>query len=129
MNDYRIKEGSETKKDLLLKISSINSILAEVEKIENLRIDRKRKKLQNEFDKLNIEFDKSRLEQEMIYYIEKFDVNDLGAMALHHHTDPGILTLLLQDMTGGLQAKSKEFGGPNRADDQEIRNGMIICIA
>ena len=31
-------------------------------------------------------------------------------MALHHHTDPGILTLLLQDMTGGLQTKSKEFG-------------------
>ena len=76
LNDYRLKEGSETKKDLLLKISSINSILAEVEKIENLRIDRKRQKLQNEFDKLNIEFDKSRLEQEMIYYIEKFDVNE-----------------------------------------------------
>ncbi len=76
LNDYRLKEGSETKKDLLLKISSINSILAEVEKVENLRIDRKRKKLQNEFDKLSIEFDKSRLEQEMIYYIEKFDVNE-----------------------------------------------------
>lgn len=76
LNDYRLKEGSETKKDLLLKMSSINSILEEVEKIENLRIDRKRQKLQNEFDKLNIEFDKSRLEQEMIYYIEKFDVNE-----------------------------------------------------
>ena len=76
LNDYRLKEGNETKKDLLLKISSINSILAEVELIENLRIDRKRQKLQNEFDKLNIEFDKSRLEQEMIYYIEKFDVNE-----------------------------------------------------
>ena len=41
---------------------------------------------------------------------EKNKVNKLGDMALHHHTDPGILTLLLQDMTGGLQAKSKEFG-------------------
>ena len=37
-------------------------------------------------------------------------VTELGDMALHHHTDPGILTLLLQDMTGGLQAKSREFG-------------------
>jgi len=37
-------------------------------------------------------------------------VSELGDMALHHHTDPGILTLLLQDMTGGLQAKSKESG-------------------
>ena len=37
-------------------------------------------------------------------------VSKLGDMALHHHTDPGILTLLLQDMTGGLQAKSKGLG-------------------
>ena len=41
---------------------------------------------------------------------EKEQVADLGDMALHHHTDPNILTLLLQDMTGGLQAKSKEAG-------------------
>lgn len=41
---------------------------------------------------------------------EKNKVNELGDMALHHHTDPGILTLLHQDMTGGLQAKSKKFG-------------------
>ena len=34
----------------------------------------------------------------------------LGNMALHHHTDPGILTLLCQDMTGGLQTHSREHG-------------------
>lgn len=39
------------------------------------------------------------------------DLNEttaLGDMALHHHTDPGILTLLLQDMTGGLQTYTRE---------------------
>ena len=41
---------------------------------------------------------------------DQASVSELGDMALHHHTDPGILTLLLQDMTGGLQAKSKESG-------------------
>lgn len=35
---------------------------------------------------------------------------ELGEMALNHHTDPGILTLLLQDMTGGLQAFSHQDG-------------------
>ena len=35
---------------------------------------------------------------------------ELGDMALNHHTDPGILTLLLQDMTGGLQAFSQQDG-------------------
>ena len=34
----------------------------------------------------------------------------LGDMALHHHTDPGVITLLLQDMTGGLQTHSKSAG-------------------
>ena len=41
---------------------------------------------------------------------EQNEVPGLGDMALHHHTDPGILTLLLQDMTGGLQTLSKEHG-------------------
>lgn len=39
------------------------------------------------------------------------DLNEttpLGDMALHHHTDPGVLTLLLQDMTGGLQTYTRE---------------------
>ena len=37
-------------------------------------------------------------------------VSELGEMALNHHTDPGILTLLLQDMTGGLQTFSHQDG-------------------
>lgn len=37
-------------------------------------------------------------------------INALGDMALHHHTDPGAITLLLQDDHGGLQAKSKRHG-------------------
>ncbi|MFT7687831.1 MAG: isopenicillin N synthase-like dioxygenase [Candidatus Azotimanducaceae bacterium] len=41
---------------------------------------------------------------------EGANVAPLGEMALHHHTDPGILTLLLQDMTGGLQAHSRTEG-------------------
>lgn len=41
---------------------------------------------------------------------EQAEVTELGDMALHHHTDPGVLTLLLQDMTGGLQTHSRESG-------------------
>jgi isopenicillin N synthase-like dioxygenase len=37
---------------------------------------------------------------------ERAGLHDLGETALGHHTDPGILTLLLQDMTGGLQAQA-----------------------
>lgn len=41
---------------------------------------------------------------------EQTQVNPLGDMALHHHTDPGTVTLLVQDDTGGLQALSNEDG-------------------
>ena len=41
---------------------------------------------------------------------ERSDVTGLGDMALHHHTDPGAITLLLQDDHGGLQAHSKTEG-------------------
>jgi isopenicillin N synthase-like dioxygenase len=46
-------------------------------------------------------------------------------MALHHHTDPGILTLLLQDMTGGLQAKSKEHGW---IDIPPEKNSIVVNL-
>lgn len=41
---------------------------------------------------------------------ERGGLNQLGDMALHHHTDPGAITLLLQDDHGGLQANSKTHG-------------------
>jgi isopenicillin N synthase-like dioxygenase len=41
---------------------------------------------------------------------ESRQVNALGDMALHHHTDPGLITLLVQDETGGLQTLSTKNG-------------------
>ena len=41
---------------------------------------------------------------------ERADLPPLADVALGHHTDPGVLTLLLQDDTGGLQAHSREHG-------------------
>jgi isopenicillin N synthase-like dioxygenase len=42
--------------------------------------------------------------------VERVGIAELGDMALHHHTDPGVLTLLLQDAAGGLQTHSHEDG-------------------
>ena len=41
---------------------------------------------------------------------ERDTTTALGDMALHHHTDPGAITLLLQDNHGGLQAESQKHG-------------------
>lgn len=53
---------------------------------------------------------------------ERDGLNPLGDVALGHHTDPGVLTLLLQDDTGGLQAASREHGWI----DVEPRPGTIV---
>lgn len=53
---------------------------------------------------------------------ERDGLNPLGDVALGHHTDPGVLTLLLQDDTGGLQAQSTEHGWI----DVEPRPGTIV---
>lgn len=53
---------------------------------------------------------------------DRAELAPLGSMALGHHTDPGVLTLLLQDDTGGLQAESLEHGWI----DVDPRPGTIV---
>jgi isopenicillin N synthase-like dioxygenase len=48
--------------------------------------------------------------QDPVPAAERDSVTPLGDMALHHHTDPGAITLLLQDDCGGLQARSRAHG-------------------
>lgn len=48
--------------------------------------------------------------QDPVPAAERESVTPLGDMALHHHTDPGAITLLLQDDCGGLQAQSRAHG-------------------
>lgn len=76
LNDYRAKEGSEMEKDFRNKISLIKKLLGNIEKIEKERISKKREKLLEELRKIDLEIDSNRLEQEMIYYLEKFDINE-----------------------------------------------------
>ena len=76
LNDYRAKEGSEMEKDFRNKISVIKKLLDNIEKIEKDRISKKRTKLLDEFKRIELEIDNNRLEQEMIYYLEKYDINE-----------------------------------------------------
>ena len=76
VDTFREKEGSETEKDINDKISKIKNSLNQIKKIEKERITKKRKKLIAELDKIKLEIDNNRFEQEMIYYMEKFDINE-----------------------------------------------------
>ena len=76
VDTFRKKEGLETEKDIKDKIYKIKNSLNQIKKIEKERISKKRKKLIAELDKIKLEIDNNRFEQEMIYYMEKFDINE-----------------------------------------------------
>ncbi len=74
--EFRVKEGAALKKDVTEKVERILSLSAEVEKYEAERISQIREKILSRFAELQLAVDRSRLEQEMIFYIEKLDINE-----------------------------------------------------
>ena len=81
---YRKIEGKAIGDDLSKSVSKINSYITKTISIESNRVEEKKKKFKSYFNELNEKFDKSRLEQEMIYYIEKLDINE-EIIRLKHH--------------------------------------------
>ena len=75
LSQFRLKEGSVLEKDLLYNINSIYSNLERINKRAIKRKNQIRTKLQNKILALK-EVDKERFEQEIIYYIEKYDINE-----------------------------------------------------
>ena len=76
INNFRSQEGEVLLKDVTSKVEKILEYSAQVETFEQERVDAIREKILNRFAELKAEPDQSRLEQEMIYYIEKLDLNE-----------------------------------------------------
>ncbi|MDC3032003.1 YicC family protein [Bacteroidota bacterium] len=75
LSQFRLKEGSVLEKDLQYNINSIYKNLQRINKRAIKRKNKIRTKLQNKILTLK-EADKDRFEQEIIYYIEKYDINE-----------------------------------------------------
>ncbi len=75
--DFRRQEGAALERKFTEKIDNIEALLAQIEPFEQARIDKIRARI---IDGLNsipeVQVDRNRLEQEMIYYIEKLDINE-----------------------------------------------------
>jgi uncharacterized protein (TIGR00255 family) len=81
---YRKIEGKAISDDLKKSVSKLNGYISKVISFESKRIVNKKKKIKSYFDELNEKYDKSRLEQELIYYLEKWDINE-EIIRLKHH--------------------------------------------
>ncbi len=75
--EFRRQEGSKLYGFFVEKINSIAALLKEVDPYEAERVPKIRERLEEQLGRLSsIEYDRGRLEQEMIFYIEKLDVNE-----------------------------------------------------
>lgn len=76
LKEFREKEGAILYRDVTAKVKNILSYVDEVEQHEAERISAMRERIISRFSELKLEPDQSRLEAEMIYYIEKLDINE-----------------------------------------------------
>ena len=76
INAFRAQEGEVLYRDVTGNVAKILEYSAQVEAFEQERVDAIREKILNRFAELKTEPDQSRLEQEMIFYIEKLDINE-----------------------------------------------------
>ena len=86
LKKYRLEEGNNLKIDLETRIKNILNSLSEIKKFESKRIDRIKKNLRELLNKLNLEVNEDRFEQELIYYIEKYDITE-EKVRLKNHID------------------------------------------
>lgn len=76
INAFRSKEGEILYKDVTEKVANIMEYSKQIEQFEQERTEAIREKILSRFTELKAEPDQSRLEQEMIFYIEKLDINE-----------------------------------------------------
>ena len=73
---FRKQEGAALAKKFEEKLDNISALMKAIEPYEQERVQKIRERIIDNLSKLPVEYDKNRLEQELIYYIEKLDINE-----------------------------------------------------
>ena len=76
VDDYRVKEGAALYRDVTSRIGTIASLYDEVERLEPERTAAVRERLLKNLEELQQKPDPNRFEQELIFYLEKYDINE-----------------------------------------------------
>ena len=102
--DYQMIEGQAMTKDLNAQIDIIEKGLEHVNNTKDQRIQQVRSKLQDNLKSLAVEVDQNRFEQELIFYLEKFDINE-EIVRLRQH-----LFYFCEVINNETQTKGKKLG-------------------
>jgi len=100
-NEFRLQEGKSLELVFENKISHISQLLVDIEPFETERVEKIKARLEENLQALSdkIDYDKNRLEQELIYYIEKLDVNE-EKVRLRNHLEYFIETMKKENAPG-----------------------------
>ena len=102
--EFRKQEGEALFRKFSEKVDNIERLLSEIEPFETSRVARIRMRLEERLAELKgVDFDKNRLEQELIYYIEKLDISEEKQRLTNH------LRYFRETMANG-HAQGKKLG-------------------
>jgi uncharacterized protein (TIGR00255 family) len=100
LTEYRNHEGAALQKKFEEKIENIARLQKELEKYETARIEKIRQRIIEQLQLIpEVEYDHNRLEQELIYYIEKLDISE-EKQRLTQHLDYFRKTMMLNEPVG-----------------------------
>lgn len=102
---FRKQEGEMLNKLFLSKVSNISSLLTQIEPYETERLEKVKQRITEALQKIeNFDYDQNRFEQEMIYYIEKLDINEEKSRLKNH------LDYFIETMNEATSGQGKKLG-------------------
>ena len=99
IKDYRLQEGKALESDFNDRIKNIDDLLEQVIAIDPERIENVRERLRKGIADIKEKVDENRFEQELVYYIEKFDITE-EKVRLHNHLEYFVKSLNSDDSNG-----------------------------
>ena len=99
INDFRTDEGNALEKDLMHRVSNIAQLLQDIIAMDPDRIEGVRERLRKGVADLQEKVDENRFEQELVYYIEKFDITE-EKVRLENHLSYFLETINSPDSNG-----------------------------
>jgi uncharacterized protein (TIGR00255 family) len=101
IDEFRIREGKALETDVVANTKAIRELLKQIDPYESQRLEIIKNRLTESLGKLNLNgnVDENRFEQELIYYLEKMDMNE-EKVRLDNHCDFFLETIALPDSSG-----------------------------
>ncbi|WP_394747779.1 YicC/YloC family endoribonuclease [Spongiimicrobium salis] len=99
INTFRTEEGAVLEKDFVQRIDNLSALLEKVKEMDPERLETIRERLEKAVADLKTDVDANRFEQELIYYLEKYDITE-EKVRLANHLDYFMTTLKSSDSNG-----------------------------